>query len=637
MKKKFLYIIICMTLLFTACKDFLDVSAPSGFTEEYVFSSEAQMRTAITGVYSRMTQGDAYGYLIPFAFNPNTDVEATSISTDVVSLTGNDIACYQPKPTYGSLNSAWNAMYGTINLVNAEIEGMEKSDLYKEAIVTNKASTVLQIYGELKVLRAMMYLDMIRIWGDVVFNTKSSSADDEMVVGVTDRNKILGYLIDELITVEPNMQYAADLDYGVERASREFCQGLIGLLAMNRAGWTLRPDTLDASSTGSMERGENYDTYYDIAIKYLGKVISEGKHDLNSTFKQLWYDQCNWTTANCDDILFAIPMLKGTSGRYGYNAGIAILDDDEAHSYGTASGNYKLNTTYLFSFDTADLRRDVTCVFYRYNSDLNQEFPSSSIGTFGVYAGKWSKLNMKTPLGSTSTYNTGIDNVWMRFADVLLLYAEAVNERSGPTTDAKDALKRVRRRAFSSSLWTQKVDSYVDALTTKEDFFSAIMNERKWEFGGEGIRRYDLARWNKFSEVIYSQYNTLINWGKVATGSYIPGLLEVPDNVYYKSITDPENSDRTILDILGFNTYTHSRPLGYTTEPLAINWWALDATLEDYAPTNEIRWSFRGFINFDNADEVLPTNALRYLCPYPTKVITDHRGLIQNYYGFNNY
>ncbi len=636
MKKIFLYIIICMTLLFTACKDFLNVTPPSGFTEEYVFSSEAEMRTAVTGVYSRMTLSAAYDNNIPFGFNRNTDVEATSISTNVVSLTGNDVVCYQPKPTWSALNDTWNAMYGAINLANAEIEGMENSALYKKAVAANQTSGVLQIYGELKVLRAMMYLDMIRIWGDVVFTTKSANAAQQMLVGVTDRNKILEYLIDELKTVEPTMLYAEALDYGVERASREFCQGLIGLLAMNRAGWTLRPDTLDPSSIGHMERGEDYDKYYDIAIEYLGKVISDGKHNLNSTFKQLWLDQCNWTTANNDDILFAVPMLAGVSGRYGYIAGIPVIAG--THAYGSASGSYKLNTTYLFSFDTTDLRRDVTCAVYRYNASLNQELPStSSIGTFGVSAGKWSKLNIKNPLGPTSAEGTGINNVWMRYADVLLLYAEAVNERFGPRDDAKEALKKVRRRAFNTLLWAQKVDSYVDALGTKEDFFNALMNERKWEFGGEGIRKYDLARWNKFGEVIYNQYQTLINWGKVATGSYIPGLLDVPDNVYWRSITDPNNNARTILDIVGINKYIHSRPYGYNTELVAASWWILDNTLEEYAPSNEIRWSFRGFINFDNADGVLPTNTLRYLCPYPSKVITDHRGLIQNYYGFNNY
>lgn len=630
MKKIFLYtIIISLITSFTACDDYLDVTPPSGFTEKYVFSSEQEIKSAVTGVYSRMLQKAAYDTNIPFGFNVNTDVEAGSVSTNVESLTGSDIACYQPKPTWTALNDTWNTMYSIINLNNAVLEGIENSDLYKLAD-KQKPSELLHMYGELKTLRAVLYLDMIRIWGDVLFRTKSSNVKEDMLIGVTDRNVILEYLIEDLKNVESTMLYAEDLDYGVERASREFCQGLIGLLAMNRAGWTLRPDTGNPFNIGYMEKGDNSAHYYDIAIEYLGKVISEDKHDLKVSFQQLWNDQCNWKTPNDDDILFAIPMLKNSSGQFAYQVGIPI--DAGSHSYGSTRGRYGLNATYMFSFDKEDLRRDITCVPYKYDASLNQAI---NVGIMGLPVGKWSKLKMNSPLGSSSTDNTGINYVWMRFADVLLLYAEAVNENYGPRDDAKESMKRVRRRAFASSVWGDKVDTYVDRLGTKEDFFKAIMDERKWEFGGEGIRKYDLARWNKFSEVIYDHYHMLINWGKVATGSYVPGIDEVPANIYYKLVNDPNNAGRTILDIVGIDEYISSRPIGYTTQPLAVNWWALDNNLEIYAPVNDIRWSFRGFINYSNAASVSPKDPLRYLCPYPSKVITDHRGEIQNYYGFN--
>ncbi len=631
MRKIFLYTIIVGLLTpFTACDDYLDVTPPSGFTEEYVFSSEQEIKSAVTGVYSLMLQNAAYITNIPFGFCVNTDVEAGAISTNVESLTGSDIACYQPKPTWSALNDTWNTMYSIINLDNALLEGMEACELYKQAD-KGKPSQILHMYGELKTLRAVLYLDMIRIWGDVVFRTQSSESTEDMLVGVTDRNVILEYLIDDLKSVEPTMLYASELDYGVERASREFCQGLIGLLAINRAGWALRPDTGNPASIGYMERGENRDYYYDIAIEYLGKVINDGKHDLKVSFAKLWKDQCNWITPNDDDIIFAIPMLKGSSGRYGYDAGTPVTAG--THAYGETRGRYCLNATYLFSFDNEDLRRDITCTPYKYNDKLNQEI---NIGIMGVPAGKWSKIKMDSPLGSTTKENTGIDNVWMRYADVLLLYAEAVNERFGPRDDAKECMKKVRRRAFPTSAWGDKVETYVNNLGTKDDFFKALMDERAWEFGGEGIRKYDLARWNKFSEVIYNQYNKLINWGKVATGSYVPGIDEVPANIYWKSVDDPNNSGRTILDIVGIYPYVSSRPAGYTTQVVAYSWWALDNALEIYAPTNDIRWSFRGFINYGNASTVSPKDPLRYLCPYPSKVITDHRGMIQNYYGFNN-
>lgn len=632
MKKIIVYIVLIgMTSFFHSCEDFLNVTPPSGFTEEYVFGSEQEMNSALAGVYSRMLQSAAYETNIPFGFKTNTDVEITSVATSVANLTGSDVACFEPKPTWSSLNDTWNTMYSLINYTNACISGVEKSELYKNALAKGGDSPVLQMYGELKTLRAVFYLDMIRIWGDVVFRTNSSTATEDMLVGVTDRNEILEYLINDLKSVEPTMQYAEKLDFGVERASKEFCQSMIGMLSIYRAGWALRPDTNNPSSVGYMERGENYNSYYDIAIEYFGKVIGEGKHDLKLSYADFWDAQCNWNTPADDDALFAIPMLKGSTGRHGYDVGIPVAEG--SHSYGSTVGRYSLEATYMFSFDNADLRRDVTCAPIKYDLNLNQLI---NISIMGVPVGKWSKLKMKSPLGATSASGTGIDYVWMRYADVLLMYAEAVNERFGPRDDAKAAMKKVRQRAFNTADWGMKVESYVDALGTKEEFFNALMNERKWEFGGEGIRKYDLARWNKYSEVIYNEYFKLINWGKVATGSYIAGIDSVPSYVYYKSIDDPSNAGRKILDIVGINNYIYSRPAGYTTQNLAANWWILDNALEEYAPVNDIRWSFRGYINFDNADQVNPTTPLRYLCPYPSKVITDHRGKIVNYYGFNN-
>ena len=630
MNKIHLYtIFICFLLTFTACDDFLSVEPPTGFTTADVFSSDSEIQSAVAGVYTLMLKDDAYTNRLAFIFNPNTDVEMSGISTNTVSVNGADIACYEPKPYWTTLNSTWNAMYAIINLSNDVIEGIENSELYQQAS-REKASGVTQLYGEVKTIRAMVYLDLIRIWGDVVFRSESASGDENFAVGVTNRNEILEFLIDDLKSVEPLMHYASELDYGVERASRSFCQGLIGLLAMNRGGWTLRPETSDPSAIGHMERSDDYEDYYDIAIEYLGKVIREGKHDLGLNYKEFWYKQNNWETPVDDDILFSLPLLKNSTGEYGYYAGIPITEGN--HAYGSASGRLNLCGTYLYSFDKDDLRRDVTCAPYSYDENLNQEI---RLGLAELATGKWSKLNMESPLGSTSQKGTGINFPWMRFADVLLLYAEAVNERQGPADDAKECLKRVRRRAFDSSNWSEKVDNYVDTKNSKEEFFQAIMDERKWEFGGENIRRFDLARWNKFSEVIYNQYYELMNWGRVANGAYVPGIDDVPGSVYYKAIPDPNNSGRTILDIQGIDDILHAKPSGYEEHEFAVTWYALNSETEQYEPVNDIKWSFRGFINYNNASLVSPADPLRYLCPYPSKVITDHRGMIQNYYGFN--
>lgn len=630
MKRKPLYIILTgLLMFFSSCEKYLTTEPPTGFTEEYIFSSEAEIKSAIAGIYSLMLVDDAYGNRLAYVYNPNTDVEMAGISTNTVSVNGGDIAAYDPKPYWTTLNGTWNAMYAVINLANDVILGIESSSLYAKAD-KSKSSELMQMYGEAKTLRAMVYLDMIRIWGDVVFRTKPSVSDEDLIVGVTDRNEILEFLIDDLKSVEPVMAYASDLDYGVERASREFCQGLIGLLAMNRGGWTLRPDTSNPGNIGQMERGENYQQYYDIAIEYLGKVIQDNKHNLTLSFEELWNRECNWNTPVSDDIIFSIPMLKNSTSQFGYYLGERIAAG--THPYGSASGNLNFCSLYMFSFDKDDLRRDVTCAPYEYNDKLNQVI---RLDVATLSTSKWSKLKMTSPLGSTSQAGTGINYTWMRYADVLLLYAEAVNERFGPRDDAKECLKKVRKRAFRPEQWATKVDAYVDGRASKDDFFKAIMDERKWEFGGESIRKFDLARWNKFSEVIYNLYNDLITYGKVANGGYDPKVPNSPASVFWKSVPDSDHPERTILDIVGIDEVVMAKPPGYTEHEFAKKWWAMDNTTQSYEPSMTIRWSFRGFINYNNASFVTAQDPLRYLCPYPSKVISDHRGEIRNYYGFN--
>ena len=630
MKKKILLsLLLTFALGFTACEDYLEVQPATGFTEAEVFSTENEIRSAVAGVYTLMLSNDAYSNRLAFVFNPNTDVEMAGISTNTVNVNGSDIACYEPKPYWSTLNSTWNAMYKIINLSNDVIEGIEKSAIY-QADKKDKASNITQLYGEVKTLRAMVYLDLIRIWGDVVFRTKSSAGGEDFTGGVTDRDKILEFLIDDLKSVEPLMQYASEVEYGTERASRSFNQGLIGLIALTRGGWALRPDLNNPSNIGQMVRGENHELYYDIAIQYLGKVINEKQHDLKLSYRDFWIGQNNWKTPVDDDVMFSLPLLKNSSGEYGYAIGIPIAAGN--HPYGSASGSLSLCGTYLYSFDNTDLRRDITCAPFSYDLNLNQAI---RLNLAQLAVAKWSKLYMSEPLGGTSTSATGINYSWMRFADVLLMYAEAVNERFGVRDDARECLKRVRRRAFNETNWPEKVENYVDSKTSPDLFFQAIMDERAWEFGGESKRKFDLARWNKFGEVIYNQYNKLVNWGKVANGAYVPGVDNIPGSVYWKNIPDPVNAGRTILDIKGIDPVVQARPAGYTEHVFATSWYALNSDTQAYEPRNDIKWSFRGFINFNNAASVNPTTPLRYLCPYPSKVITDHRGNIQNYYGFN--
>jgi hypothetical protein len=109
------------------------------------------------------------------------------------------------------------------------------------------------------------------------------------------------------------------------------------------------------------------------------------------------------------------------------------------------------------------------------------------------------------------------------------MYAEAENELNGPAA-AIGEFKKVRQRAFSSSNQAVKVDAYLAvAASTKDLFREAIKQERLLEFGGEGIRKYDLIRWNDLNTKIIETRNKLTAL-RDGTGAY----ANVPDVVYYK-------------------------------------------------------------------------------------------------------
>lgn len=128
-----------------------------------------------------------------------------------------------------------------------------------------------------------------------------------------------------------------------------------------------------------------------------------------------------------------------------------------------------------------------------------------------------------------SGLNVGYNWALIRFSDVLLMFAEAENELNGPTAEAISAYEEVRRRGYKGAegeIGTTPVD--------KAEFFEAIMMERYLEFGGEGIRKFDLIRWNKLAEKMMPQTGEVrVKLRQLAegTGDY----SNVPQYLYWKN------------------------------------------------------------------------------------------------------
>lgn len=632
MNKIIIYIGLLLFMIVTSCSDFLNTESSSKFEPEYVFNSVDDVFVAVTGVYSVFTNDALYNSRISRSYVQSTDVEFMP--------TGNPdglFSNFTPASNNTDIQNTWRFFYLGISRANLIIEGIEKSVLWRNQTDKTVSSDLSQLLGEAKALRAMMYLDMTRIWGDVPFITWATEHDEKFENESTDRSLIWEWLIDDLIETEPTMQYASEIKYGVERASREFCQGLISLIAMNRGGWYLRPwdgnepaGVEGSPDIGYMYRHDDYLDYYKIAREYSKKVWDDNRHSLTYSYKKLWYEITNDRYPVADDVIFAIPL---SGGEFAYSIGVPIQAG--THPYGGAGGGLSTSIVYYTSFDGQDLRRDVTCVPFRYNEGLNQNI---NVG-MALQCGKWNRLLIESPLGSQSTKSSGINYIFMRYADVLLLFAEAENELNGPTEDAKMALKMVRQRAFDVDNWSIKVEDYVESLTTQEVFFQAIMDERRWEFGGEQQRKWDLARWNKYGQAVFDTYYEFMGWGKYVAGvggnEYID---KVREKIWWRTFNDPDNPGRKILDIWGLETQEYVRPQeNYEewTEVVVVGSWWRESNSVGEQLHNNLRGAFAGYINPSNEDVVDPLiHPVRYLFPIPNSAISDSKGLLKNYYGY---
>ncbi len=639
------YIIILSTIFISlaSCKkDFLEVNSDSKYENDYVFGSKEEINRVLTAVYASLMSNDTYGsaYLSTFALN--SDVEFTPFSTELPSINGEDFRAFDGAQHASSIQKFWNKQYEGIERANIFIDGVQSSPVFS---MNDKELT--QQLGEAKVLRAMFYHDLVVMFGDVPFNTTpSSKLGSSFVIPLTDRNEILSFLINDLKDASRGMKYAVELDYGVERASKEFCQGMIARMALTRGGYSLYPEGVN----GTMKRMPDYKEYYQIAMQYADSVISSGKHGLFKTYRDVFIDQVNYIVDNDDDPIFEIPLLKRVNGNVGYVTGPAVssVEGVTNHVWGGSNGGMRLNAFYHYSFDREDLRRDYTVGTWNYDAVGVPQV----LADYSMYNNKWSKLwaSPSNALGNNSAGGTGINLPYMRYADILLMYAEAVNEveegLGGPNgVKAITAFKAVRKRAFAPGFEATKVNGYTSTVAaSKESFFNAIVNERKWEFGGENIRWKDLVRWNLYSKVVYDSFMEYYIVASLAGGDFMAGFEKyqnLPVNKFYKREANTGNRydyPNTTLPVIRFyNPWEAALHPGTGWETATLYAWYNEDTS---MPRNQILYSFRGYIKGGPASnwESMNHNNLppvRYILPLPNSALQMSNGTYKNHYGYN--
>lgn len=627
---------------FSSCSDFLDQKSPSDTDASNVWQSAYYTQNVLNKAYGLLCEDYTYSQVLCYTFMANSDIEfanAYGYSNATAAGKGRDLNNYYANndATFQKNRDAWDHLYENIEYCNSIIQGLGSID----ANTTDNTEKQLLIYkGEALTMRAMVYQELIRNWGDVPFKTEPTKNDlSNINTGKTDRDVIMDALITDLEEAINYLPWAGQSGYTTEHITKGYAHALLANIAMQRAGWAIREAAKEGYVTASENSDPTYPTqrcsdedrtkYYKLALTHLNEVIKSGKHQLNPSFDDEW-TLINQQTLDkvYQENIFEIPMGLGNSSELGYGIGVRFADGSDYALKGNSSANVQLPSTLFWMYDHSgkDTRRDVTCSDMEIKVE-NGVTTETMLGNkpFNIYCGKWDVRKFNSEWSEiakikNAKFGTGINYVKLRYSQVLLWYAEVMNELNGDpdaTTDgcgltARQALGEVRVRAYADAdkniAW-----QYVYSIPAdKEAFFNAIVDENALEFAGEGVRKYELERWNLLSAKIDQMKE-----------DYKSQIYEYPEKLYYKTYTE---NGLVKIDMNSIRWYDKEKPAD-ETDYKYVTFWGDEAKESNLTKTNLANLEYiSGGLN--------ATVKNRYLLPIYNSTINESEGSLQNSYGF---
>lgn len=525
MKKINILLIAAISLLGYSCSDYLDTEEKSALDENVVYSSAELAESGILGITVSFAETNSYrGRFLPW-YGLNTDCEWYN-SSDKYPDGKADLAVYATAPTntqMNTTNNAWAKMYEGIERANIAIRGLRNSGL------ATPGTDLGHLLGEALTLRAVYYADLVRAWGDVParFEPVTSAT---LYIPKSDRDVIYKQLIEDLGEAATLTYWPNDHAYTktVTRINKSFVKALRARICLAAAGYSQRPDSDSPRLSNDPDLDRN--TLYTIAKNELLDLYPNTKAGkLEGSFETIFRKLCQEDYTAGGESLWDIPFSE-TRGRMAYT--FAVKHQMADQYTGMAQGGQVGPTpNFFYDYDVNDLRRDITCVPYEWSKEnpSKQQFRSLNSWCFGKYRFEWMKRQV-----SSGVDDDGLHKQYMRYAEVVLMLAEVTNELDGPSA-AAPYLKDIRRRAFPSNMQSQKVDDYVNALTTKTAMFNAIVDEHAFEFAGEMVRKEALIRWNKLKEKL-DDTKLRMDELRNQTGRY----SNVPKYVYFSYDSDGE-------------------------------------------------------------------------------------------------
>ncbi|QEC71890.1 RagB/SusD family nutrient uptake outer membrane protein [Arachidicoccus ginsenosidivorans] len=491
-------IIIALATCFVSCKKWLDMPNPSAFDSQTTFATVSAAEMAVLGAYAKTFNRDIYCRL--------GDGNDASISSEGIGGSKWLLSNFE----YSSAlvpSDTYNSMYSGIEYSNVCISHLKEMKGKDEA----EQKKINMLLGECYAIRAMSYFNLVRYWGDVPYRTIPVAADTSMYSSRVSRDTIYdGCIADLQKAVELLPWYSEGMISTPERFSKNSAYGILARVALYAAGYSLRWD-LNTYAAGSVKLSKRADAgkikqLYQIASDAADKVIKQGENALLPSFETVFRNLVQGKYDNETMLEYGQYGNDVNGGGIGYTNGMFT---NSSSIYKKALPLIAAIPTLWFDYRPGDQRRDVSIANYSVTADNERQLNPYGNNRIGKFRATWMLDN------GAAVNKRNINWPWLRYSDVLLMYAEAQNELyDGPTSEAKEALTEVRTRAFGGD------KSKIGAIPSNyADFKSALIEERKLELAFEGLRRTDLVRWGVLYDTITAARQNVLDMAN-KTGRY---------------------------------------------------------------------------------------------------------------------
>ena len=455
-----------MLLLINSCnKEFLDKNPLDSVSSQIFWASESDVNTGLAGVYSRLQQNFlGYERVYLDGLSDNAFLWDNGNQPNMLSMTTGNIS----SGSTGAIANMYSTPYRAIASCNFFLDNVDK------APITAAQKTIYN--AEVRFIRALSYFDLVQSHGAVIIYKNFPTTLESAKIAKSTKEEVYTFIVEDLdfaIANLPDTKYNGHVVKGS-------AQGLKTRVLLTQEKWA------DAAALAQ-------------------QIMTSGKFALSNNYASLFKTAGQALAAVNTEIMFSTQYLapnnvqRTSPGAAGMNIELgwwSLLQPytDLVNDYEMTDGKmtsesslYDPANPYLNRDPRMDLTIKLPGEVWKNNSGV--EYTGSYVSSTGFLMEKYVDLSL-APFSANTATSTDQDYIHLRYADVLLMYAEAKNEATGPDASVYAAINQVRGR---TGIGMPAVDQ--TKYNTKEKLRDYIRHERRIEFAMEGQRYNDLKRW----------------------------------------------------------------------------------------------------------------------------------------------